>query len=100
MIQPSLAGTRVLPCLGLVSELDLVGELIVQLHLRLLRQGITGNSLESQLHIDSLLSTCLKVRYLPRHSRLGNTAVTGENKVRQEVKTNYSAWSEVWWNKA
>lgn len=89
MIQPSLAGTRVLPCLGLVSELDLVGELVVQLHLGLLRQGITGNSLESQLHIDSLLSTGLKVGYLPRHTRSENTVVIGENMV-QEVEKNYS----------
>lgn len=45
----------------LVRQLDLVGELIVQLHVRLLGKGVLGHRLEGLLHVQGLLGTRLEV---------------------------------------
>ena len=55
------AAARLLLILVVARESDLVGELIVQLHLGLLGQRVLGDRLERLLHVDGLLSARLEV---------------------------------------
>ena len=55
------AATRVLGLVCVVAQLDLVGELVVHLHLRLLRERVPRDRLERLLHVDRLLRARLEV---------------------------------------
>ena len=61
---PSLTSTGVLFGLLVVSEFDLVGEVVVQVEVLLLGEGVAGDGLEGELDVDGLLGARLEIGHL------------------------------------
>ena len=57
-----LAGAGVLSGLLVSGQLDLVGEVVVQLDIGLLGESVFGDGLERLLHVDGLFGAGFKVR--------------------------------------